>query len=778
MTDFQLSETSSVDDEELANNTFTSSYLFGDGKMTSSDGGMISQSALRHSLNRLPRVIADANNMSFDGCDFDYQPSNFTTCSLGASKQNGLLLTAVNSNTSSSHSDSSSPNSPSRLQPTEMTTTNNKDTPPNGVTKSAIALESQEITKILLANPNLFMEFLASVQAKDKASRGGDNKQSCDNSYKATSECCAPHSRHSSCERQPRHSSHNSNEQSQQGAILDQQHPSCDTFSVGEPSSRQFHNNKNRFDLRANKSDDLGSPRMNHNNNTKNTLRSKSGDGGTQDIFTIDSYSSRSIEQQTYNDRQTTQQQQQQSQHLVLKRGYNTDYMVPMATQPPSLHNNNTTTSFTSPNSSIHRNNAENANVRRTSPGKMPFPLTVPRFQQPGTNQPAVITSIGSDLRTEPSSSPKTSVSSITSIPGGLLPRKPPPDYASLQRKTPSDLATGSEDESIATLNTASSPQRAPINIDADFRWKMNQKYCEPRMRKNPPPSYNASISSEMESVGVGGVTLRDKSSKASFNRSRPHSYTETGGGVLRDITWGGGAYKHRVMQPTSLSMDDDDLERRKHPKRTHSMPAVKQPELRPDAAQSFLLDDLQQQQQPQLQRPSTVNGDTTLGKYPPQYQQQLSLPVTIPSQQPPQYLQQIESANQLQQYLAQSVVPSPSYATHASVDTDNEELQNSATIDLTTDEATTHAADECEQATHKKLRTRQQRAADSFNRRKSIDSGTLRKLAEEMHDNPAFGGEYPILSQLLGETQFSASERRSQALYRYKSTEALYNQF
>ncbi|XP_065681876.1 uncharacterized protein LOC105844115 isoform X2 [Hydra vulgaris] len=59
-------------------------------------------------------------------------------------------------------------------------------------------------------------------------------------------------------------------------------------------------------------------------------------------------------------------------------------------------------------------------------------------------------------------------------------------------------------------------------------------------------------------------------------------------------------------------------------------------------------------------------------------------------------------------------------------------------------------------------------------NRRKSIDSGTLKKLAVELQNNPELGCEYPMISQLLCESQFTAIERRGKNLYRNKSTEAI----
>jgi len=201
---------------------------------------------------------------------------------------------------------------------------------------------------------------------------------------------------------------------------------------------------------------------------------------------------------------------------------------------------------------------------------------------------------------------------------------------------------------------------------------------------------------------------------------------------------------------------------KRKHPKRTHSMPAVKQSDMRPVAAQAFLNDqsnrsnDLSQQQQQQL--PPSIQLTQQFSRQ----EQQLSQPSVVHQYQVASTTQQpssVEQQNQQQQATDQTTVAATSDTTqqHLSAATTNNPYQQSP----------------------KKTRTRQQRAEEeSFNRRKSIDSGTLQKLAEEMYENPVLGGEYPILSQLLGESQFSASERRSQGLYRYKSTEALYSQF
>ena len=75
------------------------------------------------------------------------------------------------------------------------------------------------------------------------------------------------------------------------------------------------------------------------------------------------------------------------------------------------------------------------------------------------------------------------------------------------------------------------------------------------------------------------------------------------------------------------------------------------------------------------------------------------------------------------------------------------------------------------ETKTPKRLQNKPQQANC---RRKSIDSGTLKKLALELQNNPELGCEYPMISQLLGESQFSAIERRGKNLYRHKSTEAI----
>ena len=789
----------------------------------------ISKSELRQSLNRLPRVIADANNLSFDGgYDMDLTTTSTTT------QRDSLLLKTVHSNHSSGSSSTPSPKHLETQQITtndDTTTTSNK---PNGV-KSNIALESQEITKILLANPNLFMEFLATVQAKDKTCNINNMCREKSNSND-TGINSGNHSRHTSCERSLQHSRHSSNGQSQ-NSIGQSYHHSCNnskTFGATElrPNrcscdSQRYIPHQNRTN---NSSDDLvgsGSPRSYRNNGvgSSKTLRSQSSADGSsshqQQIFTIDSYSSRNTEQNyTHQNHQSIdidtglQQQQQQQfdphrsyyhemlsqkssidppqqqkqqhqqnnsndvthkthhENVVVQRGYNNDYIVPLM-GPTSYTNSSSTTNFAisqAKPSIQHRNNVnEGSPVRRTSPNVVAYSQqNVQRFQQqqqPGSNNnsnPVITTSSGVDYRGD--STPKTSVSSINSNQGGggILPRKPPPNYESTQRKTPSDLG-GSEDESSPTTVT---PQREIVNIDANFMWKMTQKYCEPRIRKNPPPSYNASIS-DFE----GGVILRKKSNK-SFNRSRPHSYTAETGITMFGDGCTMSMKDQRVIQPTSLSMDNADLEGRKHPKRTHSMPAVKQPELRPVAAQSFLAVN---PQTCQTQQPPPFEADAA--PYLPNYSQQLSQP----SQQPPQYSQHLyHYASSPPQMAVDSVATLPQVTTtHYNTENVTTAVVNVDDVNDTDQNKTPNGqlTGEYEQAP-KKLRTRQQRAEDSFNRRKSIDSGTLRKLAEEMHENPAFGGEYPILSQLLGESQFTAIERRSQGLYRYKSTEALYSQF
>ena len=216
--------------------------------------------------------------------------------------------------------------------------------------------------------------------------------------------------------------------------------------------------------------------------------------------------------------------------------------------------------------------------------------------------------------------------------------------------------------------------QKENVEIDQDIMRKMTKKYCEPRFtngaRKDPPP-YSSSHTTLMNSIvgptetaidaENGIVIMRTKEGV----RSRPHSYTDKGTLDLNKL----------VQDSPSLNRYTDAPDKRKQPKRTHSMPALKHIEMRPGAAKTFL----NEQEQRKHMHP-------------------------------------------------------------------------------------------------KKLRSKRH-TQGSINRRKSIDSGTLRKLAEEIHVNPSLEGEYPMISKLL-ESKFSASERRAQTLYRYKSAEALCSQF
>ena len=110
----------------------------------------ISKSELRQSLNRLPRVIADANNLSFDGgYDMDLTTTSTTT------QRHSLLLKTVHSNHSSGSSSTPSPKHLETQQITtndDTTTTSNK---PNGV-KSNIALESQAVSYTHLTLPTIY----------------------------------------------------------------------------------------------------------------------------------------------------------------------------------------------------------------------------------------------------------------------------------------------------------------------------------------------------------------------------------------------------------------------------------------------------------------------------------------------------------------------------------------------------------------------------------------------------------------------------------------------
>ena len=213
--------------------------------------------------------------------------------------------------------------------------------------KSNIALESQEITKILLANPNLFMEFLATVQAKDKTCNNNNSNMCREKSNSSdTGINSGNHSRHTSYERSLQHSRHSSNGQSQNsiGQSYHHSYNNSKTFGATElrPNrcscdSQRYIPHQNRTN---NSSDDLvssGSPRSYRNDgvDSTKTLRSQSSVDGScshqQQIFTIDSYSSRNTEQNyTHQNHQSididTGLQQQQQQQCDPQRLYSVSY--------------------------------------------------------------------------------------------------------------------------------------------------------------------------------------------------------------------------------------------------------------------------------------------------------------------------------------------------------------------------------------------------------------------------------------------------------------------
>eukprot|EP00111_Clytia_hemisphaerica_P023207 TCONS_00068263-protein len=756
--DFQMFQSSS-DDEELMETH--NQKIFSSTSSTN-----IPKSFSGENLNRLPRVIADADNLSFDGNE------SIDLARIKRNTSDSYLLKTVSTvhSNNSSQSESGSPKRFIAEQPSDAST--RTDLHGNNGTTNTVEVH-QELSKILLANPNLFMDFLASVQAKEKP---------CPRLKRNSNDSCehCHHSRNTSSERQRQHSRHSSNEQYIGHAHYGSDHRHNRNCSCENPRFLP-HNDETNDDSnfskfhRTNSSDELGS---NVNGHSK-IYRSQSVESTTNaPIFTIDSYS-RHPEQNHVNRpvidslpqppkqpsdveqkqrlyellkqkaslEQLIHQHQQQNksnelvnssahpENVVVQRGYNNDYIVPI--------NGSTYPNIAAGYSKQMHRSKDNSPVRRTSPVVFPT-QNVPRFVAT-TSINSTITTTGSEYRHSSSphlGSPQNSISTTTPV---SLQRKPPPDYASIKRNT-SDL---SGDESTVVVPTTS-PQRDPVNIDADFMRKMTQKYSEPRLRKNPPPYYNA----VSDGGNPEGVVLRKKTHNSS-NRSRPHSYTETGGNVVYDPniifndSMRGNLNPQNTPNLPTEPNTEIDTEKRKHPKRTHSMPAVKQIDLRPQSAQSFLTnntsnDNLTQippQIAPQYQ---TVNTQQP----PPAFTEQL------PQYQPPQ----LSGAQAAPHYIEPAV--SAPYLTQA------------------TSEETLHTSTGEYQQAPKKLRTRQQRAQDSFNRRKSIDSGTLRKLAEEMYENPALGGEFPILSQLLGESQFTASERRSQALYRHKSTEALFTQF
>ncbi|XP_065058249.1 uncharacterized protein LOC135686027 [Rhopilema esculentum] len=65
----------------------------------------------------------------------------------------------------------------------------------------------------------------------------------------------------------------------------------------------------------------------------------------------------------------------------------------------------------------------------------------------------------------------------------------------------------------------------------------------------------------------------------------------------------------------------------------------------------------------------------------------------------------------------------------------------------------------------------------ESFDRRKSIDSGSLRKLAAELQANQSLSDDLPMISRLLGGTKFQEFDKQNN-LYRYKSSDSLHGRF
>lgn len=64
-----------------------------------------------------------------------------------------------------------------------------------------------------------------------------------------------------------------------------------------------------------------------------------------------------------------------------------------------------------------------------------------------------------------------------------------------------------------------------------------------------------------------------------------------------------------------------------------------------------------------------------------------------------------------------------------------------------------------------------------SFDRRKSIDSGSLRKLAAELQANQNLSDDFPMLSKLLGGAGLPDLDK-TQHLYRYRSSDTLYGKY
>jgi len=335
--------------------------------------------------------------------------------------------------------------------------------------------------------------------------------------------------------------------------------------------------------------------------------------------------------------------------NVIVQRGYNKDYISPINGQYTSIQ--------------LPRLQHPSSRVHTTISPFIPQTFI--------TNTPSPINSCSNECNQSnigyngdnPSNIGYNGVNPSSPVRNIATPQTYPISYnIYMQNKNDYSTAQGLESQLISNNNSE-------IELDADVMRYMTKKYSEPRLQRKDPPPYSGSHNTiKRGSTNASECTVIKRHQKRNGrSRSRPHSYTEssdanhTEAEVISNI--GDGA------------VYSSEQERRNHPKRAHSMPAVKHLEKRPKIAKTFL-------------------------------------------------------------------------------------------------------EKEPKQRTHKRFRQRNRNQQEEIDRRKSIDSGTLQKLAAEMQNNPLLEGEYPIISKLLGESQFAASERRAQTLYRYKSTEAICSQF
>ncbi|XP_057316139.1 uncharacterized protein LOC130657187 [Hydractinia symbiolongicarpus] len=584
----------------------------------------------QNDFGRLPRVISDANNLSIDltnaaqqsqarnmCCDINYMPINGVPSNLGDHTLGNVMTHSKHAST----------------------------------------------------DENCNQTFLNGYQSHSRNSSNDKTRHSWNSSFeqglisRTSSSENIRHSRHSSNENN-RHNSHSSDENNRNS------YHSSDELERNLYTSRLLNN------------DTVRCMQPSLAPHQRQSLK----DASSVSIFTVESFARRSDGQQTEKDAQLYYQDQllrQQAlsidqtsysdnassgltdqylqgtsalltENVVLKRGYNNDYIVPanyrMVPSCKSLY--------------ATRTREASPSKRTSSQVLIPSPKNISPLAITTANahRHATVTSMSSGSPVSPMSISSLSIGSRYN--GGQdAYRMVPSEYNNIQIR-----ADHHETDSPTSKSYSE-------KIDADVMRYMTKKYSEPRFvnghRKNPPPysSTHTTVDTPPTAYGLTesddskNVILRRSATSVSNGlRSRPHSLIENG--------VSSGFELHNEHKNINVN------EKRKYPQRTHSLPAVKHLEMRPRTAKSFL----EQQQR-------------------------------VPKKQTPKKLRQIYSQ-------------------------------------------------------------------ENINRRKSIDSGTLRKLAEEIQVNPALGGEYPFIAQLLGESQFSASERRAQGLYRHKSTEALSSQF